>query len=76
MWFLVIGLSLALTLGGVAAWVRMLEGERDLRAANLVPPHRGAATTLSGMAIGLGLGGLIVGGAALLPNRTHSNGRR
>lgn len=61
--------SLAVLLAGVAGWGLLLWNERDLRAAHLVPPHRGAVTTLAGMAIGLGLGGLIIGAAALIPSR-------
>lgn len=68
-WLAVIGLSIALMLAGGIGWMRLLDGEREIRAANLVPPHRGASTTLAGMAIGLGLGGLILGAAALMPNR-------
>jgi hypothetical protein len=67
LWLAVIFASLALMLAGVLTWVRLVEGEQAIRAANLVPPHRGASTTLAGMAIGLGLGGLIIGAAALLP---------
>lgn len=69
LWLVVIGASLLVTLAGAASWAMLLHGERNLRAAHLVPPHRGAPTTLAGMAIGLGLGGLIIGAAALLPNR-------
>ncbi len=69
LWLAVICASIALMLVGVLGWVRLLDGEREIRAANLVPPHRGAATTLAGAAIGFGLGGLILGAAALIPNR-------
>jgi len=69
LWLAVICASLALILVGVLGWLRLLEGERAIRAANLVPPHRGASTTLAGMAIGFGLGGLILGAAALMPHK-------
>jgi hypothetical protein len=69
LWLAIIGLSVGLMLVGAVGWMRLLEGERDLRAGNLVLPHRGASTTLAGMAIGVGLSGLILGAAALLPKR-------
>jgi len=69
LWLAVICASIALMLVGVLGWAFLLEGEREIRAANLVPPHRGASTTLAGMAIGLGLGGLILSAAALMPTR-------
>lgn len=65
---LVLWLSLALCAAGAAGWGYLLFGERDLRARHLVPPHRGAATTMAGMTLGLGLGGLIIGVAGLLPS--------
>jgi hypothetical protein len=65
---LVIWISLALSAAGAAGWGFLLLGERDLRAKHLVPPHRGAATTIAGMTLGLGLGGLMVGLAALMPS--------
>lgn len=68
LWISVVCLSLTLLLVGVAGWGLLLWNERELRAAHLVPPHRGATTTLAGMAIGFGLGGLIVGAAALMPS--------
>jgi hypothetical protein len=68
-WILVLCASTALVLVGVLGWVSLLNGEREIRAARLVPPHRGAATTLAGAAIGFGIGGLIIGAAALMPNR-------
>jgi hypothetical protein len=70
MWVLVMALSAVLVLAGAANWAYMLYGERGIRARHGVPPHRGAATTLSGMAIGLGFGGLVTGVAALLPTNT------
>jgi hypothetical protein len=69
LWLAVIGASIVLMLVGALGWVRLLQAEREIRAANLVPPHRGASTTLAGMAIGLGLAGLILGAAALMPTR-------
>lgn len=71
LWIAVVVASIALMFVGVFTWKHLVDGERDLRAAHLVPPHRGAATTLAGGAIGLGLSGLILGVAALLPGKTR-----
>ena len=69
LWVSVVCVSLAVLAAGAVAWGMLLWNERALRAAHLVPPHRGATTTLAGMAIGVGLGGLIIGVAALMPTR-------
>lgn len=65
---LVLWIALALTAAGAGGWAWLLFGERGIRAHHQVPPHRGAATTVAGMTLGLGVGGLIIAVAALLPS--------
>ncbi|MEW6319834.1 MAG: hypothetical protein AB1635_01970 [Acidobacteriota bacterium] len=67
--WLLLAFSLVIAGAGAASLTRMLREERAARVERPIPPPRGAATTVAGMAIGIGLAGAMAGAALLMTSR-------